>query len=292
MEAAGRTVIRLPSRFVPGRRVRLADRPAASSCATRSTRRSSRSAATRSSSRACGSHVGVYPHPESHACGSRVAGKAGSRRSRSTGSGRKHERPIVLESWQQDIVRAHPWTFLRGLAALGRVPNDQPVQDQAAARAGGRVRVSALVLLEYVGGHPRAVLRDVRAGRHPVDAVQPPQHLGLASPQRRAAGRARGAEDVTYHERLARGRGGIGRHAGLRSRCRKAWGFESLRPHRRRQTAGPHFAGARSHSETWAGCIVSSTTVLSSLTRLSRSTSSRSRALNASRVTSASYLLR
>ena len=28
-----------------------------------------------------------------------------------------------------------------------------------------------------------------------------------------------------------RGRGGIGRHAGLRSRCRKAWGFESLRPH-------------------------------------------------------------
>src|SRR5690606_5276602 len=27
------------------------------------------------------------------------------------------------------------------------------------------------------------------------------------------------------------GRGGIGRHAWFRSKCRKAWGFESLRPH-------------------------------------------------------------
>lgn len=31
------------------------------------------------------------------------------------GPGRKHERPIVLESWQQDIVDAHPWEFIRGL---------------------------------------------------------------------------------------------------------------------------------------------------------------------------------
>ena len=31
-----------------------------------------------------------------------------------------------------------------------------------------------------------------------------------------------------------RGRGGTGRHAGFRCRCRKAWGFESLRPHARR----------------------------------------------------------
>src|SRR5262245_47483239 len=29
----------------------------------------------------------------------------------------------------------------------------------------------------------------------------------------------------------SRGRGGIGRHAGFRCRCRKVWGFESLRPH-------------------------------------------------------------
>ncbi|MFE9793466.1 helix-turn-helix domain-containing protein [Streptomyces goshikiensis] len=31
------------------------------------------------------------------------------------GPGRKHERRIVLEDWQQEIVDAHPWAFLRGL---------------------------------------------------------------------------------------------------------------------------------------------------------------------------------
>ena len=31
------------------------------------------------------------------------------------GPGRKHERPIVLASWQDEIVAAHPWDFLRGL---------------------------------------------------------------------------------------------------------------------------------------------------------------------------------
>jgi hypothetical protein len=31
------------------------------------------------------------------------------------GPGRKHDRVIALESWQQTIVDAHPWAFLRGL---------------------------------------------------------------------------------------------------------------------------------------------------------------------------------
>jgi hypothetical protein len=31
------------------------------------------------------------------------------------GPGRKHTRSIVLEPWQQQIVEAHPWPFLRGL---------------------------------------------------------------------------------------------------------------------------------------------------------------------------------
>ncbi|MFI6278875.1 transcriptional regulator [Streptomyces sp. NPDC050988] len=31
------------------------------------------------------------------------------------GPGKKHERAIVLESWQQEIVDAHPWEFIRGL---------------------------------------------------------------------------------------------------------------------------------------------------------------------------------
>jgi len=31
------------------------------------------------------------------------------------GPGRKHERPIVLEAWQEEVVAAHPHHFLRGL---------------------------------------------------------------------------------------------------------------------------------------------------------------------------------
>ncbi|MEU6893584.1 helix-turn-helix domain-containing protein [Streptomyces sp. NPDC046557] len=31
------------------------------------------------------------------------------------GPGKKHERRIALERWQQEIVDAHPWEFLRGL---------------------------------------------------------------------------------------------------------------------------------------------------------------------------------
>lgn len=31
------------------------------------------------------------------------------------GPGKKHERPIALAPWQQEIVDAHPWEFIRGL---------------------------------------------------------------------------------------------------------------------------------------------------------------------------------
>ncbi|MFG2312203.1 transposase [Streptomyces sp. NPDC048566] len=31
------------------------------------------------------------------------------------GPGRKHERPIVLEPWQRDVVDTHPWDLVRGL---------------------------------------------------------------------------------------------------------------------------------------------------------------------------------
>ncbi|OIV35416.1 hypothetical protein BIV57_21740 [Mangrovactinospora gilvigrisea] len=31
------------------------------------------------------------------------------------GPGKKHNRPIVLEPWQQDIVAEHPWELIRGL---------------------------------------------------------------------------------------------------------------------------------------------------------------------------------
>ncbi|MFF7649828.1 transcriptional regulator [Streptomyces sp. NPDC007983] len=31
------------------------------------------------------------------------------------GPGKKHQRPIVLEAWQREIVVSHPWEFIRGL---------------------------------------------------------------------------------------------------------------------------------------------------------------------------------
>lgn len=31
------------------------------------------------------------------------------------GPGKKHDRRIILEPWQQEIVDAHPWEFIRGL---------------------------------------------------------------------------------------------------------------------------------------------------------------------------------
>ena len=102
------------------------------------------------------------------------------------GPGRKHERPIVLEAWQREIVDAFPVAIPSRAAALGRVPDGQPVQDQAAERA-CRVRVSALVLLELSATSAGCSAR-LRA-LDPLDAVQPPQHLGLPPPQRRAAGR-------------------------------------------------------------------------------------------------------
>jgi hypothetical protein len=51
-------------------------------------------------------------------------------------------------------------------------------------------------------------------------------------------------------------------------------------------------AAGRSHSDAVVGCIVRSATVSSSAVSVSRSTWSRSRALNASTVLTASYLRR
>src|SRR3954451_18499754 len=61
-------------------------------------------------------------------------------------------------------------------AVPGRVPRVRPhpvhncVRIETGTRRG--VRVSALVLLEHVGRHPRVVLQGVRAARSALDAVQ------------------------------------------------------------------------------------------------------------------------
>jgi hypothetical protein len=68
------------------------------------------------------------------------------------GPGRKHERPILLEDWQREIVERHPGDFLRGLFH-GRLPHPQ----LGDPRGGGReeaVRLPALGVREPVGRHP------------------------------------------------------------------------------------------------------------------------------------------
>jgi hypothetical protein len=60
-------------------------------------------------------HVGVHPHRDSNAVRVTCCWQGWFTAFPQHGRGRKHERPIVLEDWQQVIVEAHPWAFLRGL---------------------------------------------------------------------------------------------------------------------------------------------------------------------------------
>jgi hypothetical protein len=113
------------------------------------------------------------------------------------GPGRKHERPIVLAPWQREIVEAHSWPFVRGL-----IHSDgcRTVNGFKTRLPSGRAAEYAypLLLQQPFGRHPRAVLRVLRAA---LDAVQPSQHLDLASHERRAAGRERGAGVLSARRR-------------------------------------------------------------------------------------------
>ncbi len=68
------------------------------------------------------------------------------------GAGKKHERPIVLEPWQQELVEAAPWAFLRGLHPLGRLRLREPDRS---------LRVPQLRLREPLAGHPRPLRGDM-----------------------------------------------------------------------------------------------------------------------------------
>jgi predicted RNase H-like nuclease len=112
------------------------------------------------------------------------------------GPGRKHERTIELADWQREIVDRFPREFLRGLL---HSDGCRTVNRFKTMLPSGRVAecLSAVVLLQPVGGHPRAVLRVLRAARDPVDAVESPQHLDLAPDERRAARLVRAGEGVS-----------------------------------------------------------------------------------------------
>ena len=69
---------------------------------------------------------------------------------------------------------------------LGRLQDHQPLQDQAAQRTDRRLRVSALLLFEPLGRHPGHLLRALRPAWHPLDPVEPTEHLRVPSEERRA----------------------------------------------------------------------------------------------------------
>ena len=60
-------------------------------------------------------HVGIYPLGECRCLRVACSWQGWFVAFPQHGPGRKHERPIVLEAWQQRIVEVHPWPFLRGL---------------------------------------------------------------------------------------------------------------------------------------------------------------------------------
>ncbi len=60
-------------------------------------------------------HVGIHPHREFRCARITCSWPGWFAAFPQHGPGRKHNRPIVLEPWQQAIVEAHPWQFLRGL---------------------------------------------------------------------------------------------------------------------------------------------------------------------------------
>jgi hypothetical protein len=108
-----------------------------------------------------------------------------------------------------------------------------PARAAATAPPGRAVRVSALVVLEPLRRRPRAFSAPPASasgsgGRSPTRATSRSRTVAASLCSTNTLD-----PKLEPYDGLGCGRGGTGRHAGLRSRCRKAWGFESLRPHRR-----------------------------------------------------------
>jgi hypothetical protein len=60
-------------------------------------------------------YVAVLPNPRERSVRVSCSGQGWFEALPQHGAGRKHERAIVLERWQQMIIDAFPWQFLRGL---------------------------------------------------------------------------------------------------------------------------------------------------------------------------------
>lgn len=89
------------------------------------------------------------------------------------GIGRKHERPIVLQDWQERLVDQHPRSPAARADPLRRMPLRQHRHELA---------ISAVQLQQPVGGHPADLLRRLRSTRSSLD---PGATHGLRVPEGR-----------------------------------------------------------------------------------------------------------
>ena len=98
------------------------------------------------------------------------------------GAGRKHERPIVLEPWQRELVEQHPGRFLRGLFHSDGCRITNWATKQARGRHRRPVRgIPALLLQQPVRRHHRPVHVGPRPAGCQVDAPERRPGLGRAT---------------------------------------------------------------------------------------------------------------
>ena len=99
------------------------------------------------------------------------------------GDGKKHERPIVLEPWQRDLVRDAPWAFLRGMIRsdgcvfINRTGPYEYLSYDFANHSDDILGLFERVCLS-LGLRPRRTSRRVRLNRRE-DVARLVEHVGL-----------------------------------------------------------------------------------------------------------------
>ena len=101
------------------------------------------------------------------------------------GPGKKHERPIVLEPWQQELVDAAPWAFLRGCIRsdgytfVNRTGRYEYLS-YGFSNLSADIQDLFMATCRRVGLRPRRYARDVRLCRRD-DVMALLEHVGVKS---------------------------------------------------------------------------------------------------------------
>jgi hypothetical protein len=142
-------------------------------------------------------HVGVCPHRDTQCVRVTCSWQGWFEAFPQHGLGRKHDRRIALEAWQQAVVDRFPWHFLRGLLHSDGCRTVNRFKTKLPSGPVREYEYPRWFFSNLSADIPVGCSARRRPGRGGLDAVQPPQHLDLAPAQRRAARRARRAEGVT-----------------------------------------------------------------------------------------------